>query len=177
MITYLDDVSLHTGLGSSSKIPALFSCLSTRASTTKRRKKGGRSFLTPSFPPTLPSSSSSCFSSSSTQPLNLPPTPPDDQVMAAPNPGASVSSSSPQTASASPNRRLHAPQALELEGEDSEGAGKGPKRPKKTAKPVGSRAITALLHKHDGDVGALLDVIETHVGGFEKQNCAMAFNR
>lgn len=72
---------------------------------------------------------------------------------------------------------MHAPQALELEGEDSEGAGKGPKRPKKTAKSVGSRAITALLHKHDGDVGALLDVIETHVGGFEKQNCAMAFNR
>jgi len=44
-------------------------------------------------------------------------------------------------------------------------------------KALGGRAIAALLHQHEGDVDGLLKVIETHVSVFEKQNCAMAFNR
>jgi len=44
-------------------------------------------------------------------------------------------------------------------------------------KTLGGRAITALLHQHEGDLEGLLNVIETHVAVFEKQNCAMAFNR
>ena len=44
-------------------------------------------------------------------------------------------------------------------------------------KALGGRAIAALLHQHEGDVEGLLKVIETHVSVFEKQNCAMAFNR
>jgi hypothetical protein len=42
---------------------------------------------------------------------------------------------------------------------------------------LGGRAIQALLHEHEGSSTALLGVIETHVAGFEKQNCAMALNR
>lgn len=44
-------------------------------------------------------------------------------------------------------------------------------------KPLGGRAIQALLHEREGSSAALLAVIEEHVAGFEKQNCAMAMNR
>lgn len=46
-----------------------------------------------------------------------------------------------------------------------------------SAKPLGGRAIQALLHEREGSSAGLLDLIEEHVARFEKQNCAMALNR
>lgn len=46
-----------------------------------------------------------------------------------------------------------------------------------SGKPLGGRAIQALLHENEGSSAALIGVIEAHVAAFEKQNCAMAMNR